>query len=165
MSRKKCREAHIIAEFWSVCCMNDLIRCFVFTCRGKIGDEDCRMPIMLPVGAFERQFPNRAAQPNDVFPVALLCWRCKRLDIYTPQQNSPYFDPGWQSKECFPNGDTEFLLPLQCEGGNCEFRAPLFVTWNADTTVEEKERAMKTWKGGHLRAPDGHRIHWPVDYF
>jgi len=134
--------------------------CFVFLCRGKIHDRDCRMPIMLPADAFERQFPNQAVQPKDDYPVALLCWRCKRVDIYSPLQNSPYYDPGWQKKECFPAGDTEFLLSLQCEGGNCEFRAPLFVTWSTDTTVEEKECAVKTWQGTDLHAPDGHSIHW-----
>jgi hypothetical protein len=52
-------------------------------------------------------------------------------------------------------------LPLQCVGGNCEFRVPLFITWSADTSVQEKIEASKTWQGEHLRAPDGHSIYWP----
>ncbi len=141
--------------------MGQPVPCFVFFCRGKVRDEDCRMPIMLPDGAFERQFPNLEVRPNDDCPVALLCWRCKRVDIFSPQQSSPYYDPGWQKKECFLTGDTEFLLPLQCEGGNCEFRVPLFVTWSVGTTVAEKEDALRTLQGEHLRAPDGHSIYWP----
>ena len=111
------------------------------------------MPIMLPDGAFERQFPNLEVRPNDDCPVALLCWRCKRVDIFSPQQSSPYYDPGWQKKECFLTGDTEFLLPLQCEGGNCEFRVPLFVTWSVGTTVAEKEDRLRTLLGEHFAPP------------
>lgn len=141
--------------------MTEFCQCFVFFCRGKISDRDCRMPIMLPVDVFERQFPNRAAQSTTDCPVALLCWHCKRVDIYSPHESSPYYDPAMLSKECFLTGDTECLSQLRCEGGNCEFRAPLFVTWSADTTVEEKERALGSWKWGNTGAPDGHSIFWP----
>src|ERR1039458_10657168 len=93
--------------------MAEQVQHFVFVCRGKINGENCRTPIMLPDDAFERQFPDRAVRPSDDYPVALLCWRCKRVDIFSPLQNSPYYDPDSHNIECFPTGDTEFLLPLQ----------------------------------------------------
>lgn len=141
--------------------MADPVQCYVFHCRGKIGARDCRMPTMLPVDAFESQFPNRAAQPTDDCPVALVCWHCKCVRIYSPHRNSPYYDPFSGQIECAPTGETECLSQLGCEGGNSEFRAPLFVTWIGDTTAEEKIQAVETWNAAGLRAADGCSIYWP----
>lgn len=138
-----------------------ITECFVFSCRGKIGDRDCQTPIMLPVGAFESQFPNRVAQPTDDCPVALVCWHCKCVRIYSLQIGSPYYDPSWDRKECVPTGDVECLSQLRCEGGMNEFRAPLFVTWIGDTTVEEKLQAVETWNADGLQTADGESIFWP----
>jgi hypothetical protein len=138
--------------------MSKPIEHFVFFCRGTVHGRDCRMPLTLPVDALKRQFPNLEVQPTDDCPVGLVCLQCKHVNIYSPVQNSPYFDPDAHSKLLSPTGDTECLSQLRCEGGNCEFRAPLFATWSADTTTEEKEKAVRTWKAEGLHAPDGHPI-------
>jgi len=131
------------------------VSCYEFHC------PKCHGPIMLPLDALERQFPDREDRPNDDFPLALVCVPCKRVDIYSPQQSSPYFDHEMLSKEWSPSGETALGAMLLCGGKGCQFRVALLETWTRGTTLQEKIDARTIWERKHLRCPYGHPIHWP----
>lgn len=125
-----------------------------FRCR------TCRAPIKLPDDALQQRFHGLAAQLHTDFPVALVCV-CERVDIFSSQLGSPYYDPNWRHITSFRDGKTEWLSTLLCKGEWNEFRVPLLVTWTGDFTVQEKIDRANTWVGDTLFCPVGHRIFWP----
>jgi len=131
------------------------VPCSMFICR------TCRAPIKLPDDALKQRFLGLAAQLNNVFPVALVCVVCKRVDVFSSQLGSPYYDPNWRHITSLQDGKTEWLSTLLCKGDENEFRVPLLVTWTADFTVQEKMDRTNTWHGDNMLCPGGHPIFWP----
>jgi hypothetical protein len=126
-----------------------------FICR------KCGAPIKLPDDVRNQRFLGCADEFTDASPAALLCIVCKRVDIFSSQSSSPYYDPNSRQVTSFRDGKTEWLSTLLCEGELDEFRVPLLVTWPPDLTVQEKMERAKTWNGTGLQCPAGHRIFWP----
>jgi|SRR5580698_4046271 hypothetical protein len=131
------------------------VPCSVFLCR------TCHAPIKLPDEALKQRFLGLTAQLGNDFPVALVCIVCKRVDIFSSQPGSPYYDPNWRHISSFRDGKTEWLSTLLCKGEENEFRVPLLITWTTDFTVHEKMDRATTWHGNNMLCPVGHPIFWP----
>lgn len=134
--------------------MPEYVRCLVFPCL------NCGLPILHPLDDFERLVPNQADSPSGDCAVILVCEPCKRANIYSPLQSSPYFR-GMGHRDCFRNGASDRICTLRCEGEANEFQAPLVVTWIGEPTGADKQARSESWTGGHLRCAAGHAIPWP----
>ena len=131
------------------------VLCFAFPCK------ECQVPILLPVDIFDRLFPHRGVPANNDLSTALVCDSCKKVDIYSPNKRSQYYDSKVRRVPCFCSGETDVFLLLQCAGEMSEYRVPLVVTWIYGRRAEEKPIIAKSWIGGHMKCPNGHKIQWP----
>jgi len=86
--------------------------------------------------------------------VALPCRGCKRVLLLT-QGDTRVGGPAIVA----PNPlDTLYLdVILGCES-DCEFRAPVYAQWYADTTVAERQSDIEAWKWDDLQCPQGHAV-------
>jgi hypothetical protein len=86
--------------------------------------------------------------------VALPCRGCKRVLLLT-QGDARIGDP-----VVVPNLVATVYLDviLGCEGKGCEFRAPVYVQWSAETTEEERKAYIESWKWDGLQCPQGHAV-------
>jgi hypothetical protein len=96
-------------------------------------------------------------QSTDVHSLVVPCFRCKRVGIYSSDENSPY---GLPLRRAFPDQivTTEFLGSLKCDATSCTFHVPLFSVSTAATTAAEREAEIASWSWYDLRCPAGHPL-------
>jgi hypothetical protein len=87
--------------------------------------------------------------------VALPCRSCKHVLLLTRDDSRV---SGHGRPELHPPETVYLEYILGCEGSGCKFRAPLYVQWSADTTVEERQAYIESWKWDDLRCPQGHVV-------
>ena len=104
-----------------------------------------------------------APRPTGIFPVALVCIVCSRIDIYSPDPSSLQFDPSVRTRSLpLPVAHQDWLHTLTCVGGSEEFQVPILSIKTGKTTERERFERAKEWTGEHLRCPAGRSFLWPV---
>lgn|ERR1700731_981905 len=129
-----------------------MIRHYEFDCR------NCGAPILLHAETISQLFEDQDIQPNDSHSLAVPCFRCKHVGIYSPDRNSHYHHSAFRVKSPGQIVETEFLGLLECDGASCKFHAPLFSVMTKSMPDEERLSEIQSWIWDGMLCPNGHLI-------
>src|SRR5947209_9276795 len=77
--------------------------------------KNCKGPIVLHAETLGRPFEPQGIQTNSFHSLAVPCFLCKRVEIYSPDRSSPHHDKTLRVVSPAHVAETEFLGLLECD--------------------------------------------------
>jgi hypothetical protein len=120
--------------------------------------ETCRRPMHIPLHTILQEFEHQDRRPKDIPCIALVCSQCKTVGNQSRASLGARAvgetGPSWEVVEWLP-----------CEAETCQFPLGVFAQWSASTTLEERQKDVKSWRWRPLVCEAGNPVPKPREIY